>query len=39
MQEMAKTLKYYMEEINRLRKDNEKLTKENDQLVGHKNPS
>ncbi len=39
MNDLAKKLKYYLEETARLKKDNEKLAKENDQLVGHKNPS
>jgi hypothetical protein len=39
MKDMAKTLKFYIEENSRLKKDNEKLHKENDQLIGHKNPS
>jgi predicted RNase H-like nuclease (RuvC/YqgF family) len=39
MKDMAKTLKFYAEENSRLKKDNEKLHKENDQLIGHKNPS
>ena len=39
MKDMARTLKFYVEENARLKKDNEKLCKENDQLIGHKNPS
>ena len=39
MSDLAKKLKYYIDENTRFKKENEKLMKENDQLVGHKNPS
>jgi len=39
MKDLAKMLKLYLEENIRLKKDNEKLLKENDQLIGHKNPN
>jgi len=39
MSDLAKKLKWYLDETARLKIDNEKLAKENDQLVGHKNPS
>jgi regulator of replication initiation timing len=39
MNDLAKKLKWYLDETARLKLDNEKLAKENDQLVGHKNPS
>ena len=39
MSDLAKKLKYYIDENARFKKENEKLMKENDQLVGHKNPS
>lgn len=39
MKELVRTLKFYSEEKMRLEKEVEKLNRENDQLVGHKNPS
>jgi uncharacterized FlgJ-related protein len=39
MKEVVRTLKFYSEEKNRLEKELEKLHRENDQLIGHKNPS
>jgi chromosome segregation ATPase len=39
MKELVRTLKFYSEEKMRLEKEVEKLNRENDQLIGHKNPS
>lgn len=39
MKDLAKMAKMQLEENMRLKRDNEKLAKENDLLVGHKNPS
>ena len=39
MKELVKTLKFYTEEKGKLEKEVEKLTNENKQLIGHKNPS
>lgn len=39
MKEVVRTLKFYSEEKARLEKELEKLHRENDQLIGHKNPS
>jgi uncharacterized FlgJ-related protein len=39
MKDLIKTLKFYSEEKTRLEKEIEKLNRENDQLIGHKNPS
>jgi hypothetical protein len=39
MKDLVRTLKFYSEEKARLEKEIEKLHRENDQLIGHKNPS
>lgn len=39
MKELVKTLKFFTEEKSRLEKEVEKLHRENDSLIGHKNPS
>ncbi len=39
MKDLVRTLKFYSEEKQRLEKEIEKLNRENDQLIGHKNPS
>lgn len=39
MKDLVRTLKFYSEEKSRLEKEIEKLNRENDQLIGHKNPS
>jgi len=39
MRELAKMLKLFNEEKNKLEKELEKLHNENKQLIGHKNPS
>ena len=39
MKEVVKTLKLFSEEKNRLSAELEKMHRENDQLVGHKNPN
>lgn len=39
MKELVKTLKFYTEEKSKLEKEVEKLSNENKQLIGHKNPN
>lgn len=39
MKEVVKTLKLFSDEKNRLTAEIDRLHKENDQLVGHKNPN
>lgn len=39
MKDVFRTLKFYSDEKQRLEKELEKLHRENDQLIGHKNPS
>jgi len=39
MKELVKTLKFFTDEKGRLEKEIDKLHIENDQLIGHKNPS
>lgn len=39
MKDMARMLRQNLDENLRLKKDNELLHKENDQLIGHKNPN
>jgi kinesin family protein 15 len=39
MKEVVKTIKLFQDEKNRLEKELDKLHRENDQLIGHKNPS
>lgn len=39
MRDLVRTLKFYSEEKQKLEKEIEKLNRENDQLIGHKNPS
>jgi predicted nuclease with TOPRIM domain len=39
MKDLVHTLKFYSDEKMRLEKEVEKLNRENDELIGHKNPS
>lgn len=39
MENIVRTLKFYSEEKTRLEAELNKLHRENDQLIGHKNPS
>lgn len=39
MKEVIKTIKLFQDEKNRLEKELEKLARENDLLIGHKNPN
>lgn len=39
MKEVVRTLKFYSDEKLRLEKELEKLHRENDILIGHKNPN
>ena len=39
MKDLIKTLRFYSDEKTRLEKEIEKLNRENDELIGHKNPS
>jgi len=39
MKELVKTLKFFTEEKGKLEKEVEKLSNENKQLIGHKNPN
>jgi len=39
MKEVVKTIKLFQDEKGRLERELDKLHRENDQLIGHKNPS